>query len=75
MFPLTFTLTAQKIAIIMRGKKSEKVLLRSRSIHFWNKKSWIMSCGPVSLKVHKIEIFFGSNFGICVISFLFRSKY
>ncbi len=27
------------------------------------------------LKVHKIENFFGSNFGICVISLLVMSKY
>ncbi len=28
-----------------------------------------------SLKVHKIEIFFGSDFEICIISLLFMSKY
>ncbi len=27
------------------------------------------------LKVHKIENFFGFDFGICVISFLVKSKY
>ncbi len=29
----------------------------------------------ILLKVHKIEIFFGFNFEICIISLLFMSKY
>jgi hypothetical protein len=29
----------------------------------------------IGLKVHKIENFFGSDFGICVISLLVMSKY
>jgi hypothetical protein len=30
---------------------------------------------PAALKVHKIENFFDSDFGICVISLLVMSKY
>ncbi len=32
-------------------------------------------CYLVSLKVHKIEIFFGFDFEICIISLLVMSKY
>jgi hypothetical protein len=32
-------------------------------------------CGLSHLKVHKIENFFDSDFGICVISLLVMSKY
>ncbi len=37
----------------------------------------ILGCVKVSLglKVHKIEIFFGFNFEICIISLLVMSKY
>jgi hypothetical protein len=31
--------------------------------------------GSVSLKVHKIEIFFGFDFEICIISLIVMSKY
>ncbi len=31
--------------------------------------------GRQALKVHKIEIFFGFDFEICIISLLFMSKY
>jgi hypothetical protein len=34
-----------------------------------------MSCIVMSFKVHKIEIFFGFNFEICIISLLVMSKY
>ncbi len=35
----------------------------------------ILTSGKNSLKVHKIEIFFGFDFEICIISLLVMSKY
>jgi hypothetical protein len=40
-----------------------------------NRRKRTMSLDFLNLKVHKIEIFFDSDFGIGVISFLFMSKY
>ncbi len=38
-------------------------------------KMWGLAVRTTCLKVHKIENFFDSDFGICVISFLVISKY
>ena len=48
-------------------------ILFNGSYHLYHK--YRLSCPMHSLKVHKIENFFDSDFGICVFSLLVMSKY
>ncbi len=69
------------------GKGYPRVLSKSqlRSLRVFNKRLWgvraseddygIGESPKPSLKVHKIENFFDSDFGICFISLLVMSKY
>ncbi len=55
-----------------RQKRIKRGKSRDRFLTYWSR-SFVFFC--LYLKVHKIEIFFGFDFEICIISLLVMSKY